>query len=1509
MLSEQPFWWMMAGLIILVTVVVIRMEVQERPAPADTAETAIESQAQSQASKETKEKGMKPSTPDDSAAARAEADAAEMEMFYSPANLKRLCFCFLALNTSMILWGIAQEFIMTNVYVGRNGDNLQIPSALFLVLCNRASAAIFSALILTIRQKQLFFDGCIDSLPPAVSNSLASWCQYSSLSYISFGLQTTAKSTKILPVVIISSLRGKLHSLTDYAECIVLTASCFVFGHESETAFDSSTTSTGLILLTIYIMCDSLTPHLQDVLFLKHKDLDVVQATLAMSCFALAFITAELLLSGALFSSINFIWQCPEALTHMLVLSLASTVTQYMISYTIKHFGPVVYTLIASTRQVLSVLVSCMLFQHDMSGLSIVAMFIIFGTLIVRAVRPLAKDHQELVSVEPEAFQRVPMLNFSARLSRFSPLFVCTMAIHVVYLVYSLLQEFLSSHTFESDLFNFPLTLVALSHSAGALLSLAALCASGHQVVAPGMIGTLLPATTDLVATSLQHAALYLMFFPAQSLMKTLKVLPVMLVGSCLQNRVYSSLDYVEGFLLTCYMKLRPKTVWQLGPAMEPSARDAEPLPLRARGLENENGANHCFLNVVIQAFWNLQSFRRRVLHAPEHDHAGSTAQNRVGATVYCALKTVFQEFQFSDADTLPPDCLRRALSSVYDAQGRFKIGDMEDATETIETILGCLHACNVSHGPACCPLQSQAEFVEEASDFGCHPMCLAHEVFGIEYVDITRCTFCGATREPSVSGAYLYRAYVTELIDCQSRTPAEQHIADRQSPFQDMVLQLTSKLAGQHPATLQEVLRKLCQRDADGKCAECNSRKTLVTERWLTKHPKTFILSLIWPTSTPGREALWLVLAMIQPQLHMDQIFQTNPQSDQSCAGPGPSKASQVEVGDAYCFHGMICYFGMHYVALFWCPARKRWILFDDTSVREKADWNSVTKVMMSGQYLPTLLFYEHVSEDAVLADSLEELTRQVNELEQQPSCAAMFIQLAVVEFCFVAFFVWDFQIHEVEEVEKKMSMAGIFMMFGYLTVDSFTSNFQDHIYQTTGLEPGHMLLGMESISGIMAWILTIVSGELPLAFQFIRSHPEITFFLTIFAMAAAVGAFSCVLTVRLFGPAVFTLIMTSRAIMSLLLSVICFQHEVAWEECLCLIVVSLVMLISSTRRVSAQLRQLDLSKHDDRLSLQPEETLPSLLFIAIFAVKLLSRSGTRRGHCAQKRCKDSHVAYSLYLYVEERPGVTEKAKKPQPASSPPHEQPRGSMPFCCPRRAGATAATAGVDGLECRLCLGQGEGELIAPCRCAGSMRWVHRACLDTWRASGQNPKAFTHCCACGFRYKLRKASEGRSVRPVWQRAADLISRPVQSLSVLPDTSKLSSDVCLTSCSSAPSGNAEHCQDSTDLTRLAAQYVVVDQSSTPTSTDCAEDDSSFCAIALYPFDPTALGGTEPGNFLALGVGQLMQVTHDSRSGWFWGHPATEPEKGGYFPKSHVVSFAAFCKLQRMYYAKPKGL
>eukprot|EP00435_Cladocopium_sp_Y103_P018747 s2282_g4.t1 len=391
------------------------------------------------------------------------------------------------------------------------------------------------------------------------------------------------------------------------------------------------------------------------------------------------------------------------------------------------------------------------------------------------------------------------------------------------------------------------------------------------------------------------------------------------------------------------------------------------------RGLENDLGDNHCFLNVVIQAFWNLQSFRKLLLQAPWHEH-GAEGEESDGSCCYCALKSLFDEFACSEADTIPPDSLRQALSSVYDAKGRFKTGDMEDATETIEAILGILHACNVQPVGLCqspCDQHPSAEFVEEASNFGCHPLCLAHAVFGLQTVDLCRCSFCGATGEPDVAASYVYSAYVSELASLQEApTSGWPDLLRRpQRPFAEILRKLCQPDAGQ-------IRQGHLQRPDEGRnCGECNSRKTVLRERWLTRCPKTFILSLVWPSSNPSHDQLWSLLSMIQPQLRMDEIFRVEPGAQ----------------SDLYSFHGMICYCGMHYVALFWCPARKHWIFFDDMCVKEKEDWTAVVNLMTAGQYVPTLIFYENVSEEPALSESIEELTRQVDALEYQQSCALM--------------------------------------------------------------------------------------------------------------------------------------------------------------------------------------------------------------------------------------------------------------------------------------------------------------------------------------------------------------------------------------------------------------------------------------------------------------------------------------------------------------------------------------
>jgi len=59
-----------------------------------------------------------------------------------------------------------------------------------------------------------------------------------------------------------------------------------------------------------------------------------------------------------------------------------------------------------------------------------------------------------------------------------------------------------------------------------------------------------------------------------------------------------------------------------------------------------------------------------------------------------------------------------------------------------------------------------------------------------------------------------------------------------------------------------------------------------------------------------------------------------------------------------------------------------------------------------------------------------------------------------------------------------------------------------------------------------------------------------------------------------------------------------------------------------------------------------------------------------------------------------------------------------------------------------QCWICMGNDPndlGGLIAPCSCRGSMKWVHRDCLDTWRVSARNPENFTSCRNCAFRFQM--------------------------------------------------------------------------------------------------------------------------------------------------------------------------
>lgn len=56
-----------------------------------------------------------------------------------------------------------------------------------------------------------------------------------------------------------------------------------------------------------------------------------------------------------------------------------------------------------------------------------------------------------------------------------------------------------------------------------------------------------------------------------------------------------------------------------------------------------------------------------------------------------------------------------------------------------------------------------------------------------------------------------------------------------------------------------------------------------------------------------------------------------------------------------------------------------------------------------------------------------------------------------------------------------------------------------------------------------------------------------------------------------------------------------------------------------------------------------------------------------------------------------------------------------------------------------QCRICLETDGRDFIAPCKCKGTSKYVHRECLDHWRAVREG-FAFAHCTTCKAPYYLR-------------------------------------------------------------------------------------------------------------------------------------------------------------------------
>jgi solute carrier family 35 (adenosine 3'-phospho 5'-phosphosulfate transporter), member B2 len=156
-----------------------------------------------------------------------------------------------------------------------------------------------------------------------------------------------------------------------------------------------STAWTGIMLLILFLFFDSFTSQFQSRMFHRHPDLSMVELMFATSAFStvLSFIT--LLHTKELYPALDFVIQHSEIHLHFFLFSICSTIGQLFIFYTIKNFGAVVFTLIMTTRILLSIALSCILYGHSVSTIGFFGLMLVLTAVLYR-IRRKAQGQQLL---------------------------------------------------------------------------------------------------------------------------------------------------------------------------------------------------------------------------------------------------------------------------------------------------------------------------------------------------------------------------------------------------------------------------------------------------------------------------------------------------------------------------------------------------------------------------------------------------------------------------------------------------------------------------------------------------------------------------------------------------------------------------------------------------------------------------------------------------------------------------------------------------------------------------------------------------------------------------------------------------------------------------------------------------------------------------------------------------------------------------------------------------------
>ncbi|KAF5305802.1 hypothetical protein FQA39_LY09138 [Lamprigera yunnana] len=298
----------------------------------------------------------------------------------------KLSFYFVCLQVSFLTWGVLQEKVMTQEYINSQGDVGYFTDSQFLVFVNRILAFSLSGIVILCTRQPSHKAPLYKYVFCSISNILSSWCQYEALKYVSFPHQVLAKAAKTIPVMVMGKLISKTkYDSYEYVAAFILSIGMLLF--MLDTGNDKKgltvTTLSGVILLCSYIVFDSFTSNWQGSLF-KQYNMNPVQMMCGVNLYSCIFTAISIIQQGGFVKSLSFMVNFSTFVVDCFLLSLCSAAGQLFIFKTIATFGPLVFVIITTIRQGFSVLLSCIIYKHEIYTLGIIGILLVFFSIFLR---------------------------------------------------------------------------------------------------------------------------------------------------------------------------------------------------------------------------------------------------------------------------------------------------------------------------------------------------------------------------------------------------------------------------------------------------------------------------------------------------------------------------------------------------------------------------------------------------------------------------------------------------------------------------------------------------------------------------------------------------------------------------------------------------------------------------------------------------------------------------------------------------------------------------------------------------------------------------------------------------------------------------------------------------------------------------------------------------------------------------------------------------------------------